>query len=71
MIALIDISMISIYLILSSGDLNVCTICLYMISVLRDMKERGRDLDQILHAYTTYVKPSFEDFCLPVSITKS
>ncbi|GBN30355.1 Uridine-cytidine kinase 2, partial [Araneus ventricosus] len=33
--------------------------------VLRDTKERGRDLDQILTQYTTYVKPAFEDFCLP------
>ncbi|GIY76131.1 uridine-cytidine kinase 2-B [Caerostris darwini] len=33
--------------------------------VLRDTKERGRDLDQILQQYTTYVKPAFEDFCLP------
>jgi len=36
------------------------------ISVLRDMKEFGRDLDQILRQYTTYVKPAFEEFCLPV-----
>ncbi|KFM67585.1 Uridine-cytidine kinase 2-B, partial [Stegodyphus mimosarum] len=33
--------------------------------VLRDTRERGRELDQILHQYTTYVKPAFEDFCLP------
>ncbi|KAG8190094.1 hypothetical protein JTE90_006032 [Oedothorax gibbosus] len=33
--------------------------------VLRDTRERGRDLDQILTQYTTYVKPAFEDFCLP------
>ncbi|GFU17278.1 uridine-cytidine kinase 2-B [Nephila pilipes] len=33
--------------------------------VLRDTRERGRDLDQILQQYTTYVKPAFEDFCLP------
>ncbi|XP_054712388.1 uridine-cytidine kinase 2-B-like [Uloborus diversus] len=33
--------------------------------VLRDTRERGRDLDQILHQYTTFVKPAFEDFCLP------
>ncbi|CAH1799849.1 unnamed protein product [Owenia fusiformis] len=33
--------------------------------VLRDMKERDRDLEVILHQYTTYVKPAFEDFCLP------
>ncbi|XP_013862022.1 uridine-cytidine kinase 1 [Austrofundulus limnaeus] len=32
--------------------------------VLRDMS-RGRDLDQILNQYTTFVKPAFEEFCLP------
>jgi len=33
--------------------------------VLRDIKERERDLEQILHQYTTLVKPAFEEFCLP------
>ncbi|MEE6505443.1 hypothetical protein FKM82_005526, partial [Ascaphus truei] len=33
-------------------------------AVLRDMK-RGRDLEQILTQYTTFVKPAFEEFCLP------
>ncbi len=28
---------------------------------------RGRDLEQILTQYTTFVKPAFEEFCLPVS----
>ncbi|KAJ4926137.1 hypothetical protein JOQ06_008320 [Pogonophryne albipinna] len=32
--------------------------------VLRDMT-RGRDLEQILTQYTTFVKPAFEEFCLP------
>lgn len=27
---------------------------------------RGRDLEQILTQYTTFVKPAFEEFCLPV-----
>lgn len=36
--------------------------------VLRDMS-RGRDLEQILTQYTTFVKPAFEEFCLPVSAT--
>lgn len=36
--------------------------------VLRDMS-RGRDLEQILTQYTTFVKPAFEEFCLPVSGT--
>ncbi|ELT93012.1 hypothetical protein CAPTEDRAFT_150844 [Capitella teleta] len=33
--------------------------------VLRYVKDLGRDLDQILHQYLNYVKPAFEDFCLP------
>ncbi|GAB6026109.1 Uridine-cytidine kinase 2-A [Chamberlinius hualienensis] len=33
--------------------------------VLRDIRERGRDLEQILFQYTTFVKPAFEEFCLP------
>ncbi|XP_071981693.1 uridine-cytidine kinase 1 [Engystomops pustulosus] len=32
--------------------------------VLRDMK-RGRELEQILTQYTTFVKPAFEEFSLP------
>ncbi|XP_036276362.1 uridine-cytidine kinase 1 [Pipistrellus kuhlii] len=32
--------------------------------VLRDVN-RGRDLEQILTQYTTFVKPAFEEFCLP------
>merc|ERR1719476_971521 len=26
---------------------------------------RGRDLEHVLHQYTTLVKPAFEEFCLP------
>lgn len=37
------------------------------ISVLRDISERGRDLEQVLSQYITFVKPAFEEFCLPVS----
>ncbi|KAK2719913.1 uridine-cytidine kinase 2-like isoform X2 [Artemia franciscana] len=33
--------------------------------VLRDITERGRDLNKVLHQYTTLVKPAFEEFCLP------
>ncbi|XP_020906647.1 uridine-cytidine kinase 2 [Exaiptasia diaphana] len=33
--------------------------------VLRDTQERGRELDTVLATYTNYVKPAFEDFCLP------
>ncbi|PIO39454.1 hypothetical protein AB205_0033980, partial [Aquarana catesbeiana] len=36
--------------------------------VLRDMK-RGRDLEQILTQYTTFVKPAFEEFSLPVMVS--
>lgn len=35
------------------------------MAVLRDV-QRGRDLEQILTQYTTFVKPAFEEFCLPV-----
>ena len=41
--------------------------CSFVTLVLRDVNERGRDLDQILYQYTTFVKPAFEEFCLPVS----
>ena len=37
--------------------------------VLRDIEDRGRDLEQVLHQYTTLVKPAFEEFCLPVSFS--
>ncbi|XP_044016809.1 uridine-cytidine kinase-like isoform X1 [Aphidius gifuensis] len=33
--------------------------------VPRDIKERGRDLDYVLNQYMNYVKPAFEEFCLP------
>ncbi|KAM5145149.1 uridine-cytidine kinase 2 isoform 1-T1 [Callospermophilus lateralis] len=36
--------------------------------VLRDISERGRDLEQILSQYITFVKPAFEEFCLPVRV---
>lgn len=35
--------------------------------VPRDINERGRDLDQVLHQYMNFVKPAFEEFCSPVS----
>lgn len=38
-------------------------------SVLRDIEERGRDLENVLFQYTNLVKPAFEEFCLPVSNT--
>ena len=33
--------------------------------VPRDIKERGRDLDQVLNQYMLFVKPAFEEFCSP------
>ncbi|MGH0181056.1 UNVERIFIED_CONTAM: hypothetical protein FKN15_005600 [Acipenser sinensis] len=33
--------------------------------VLRDISERARDLEQVLTQYITFVKPAFEEFCLP------
>lgn len=35
-------------------------------AVVRDITERGRDLEQILAQYMTFVKPAFEEFCSPV-----
>lgn len=42
--------------------------CGCVISVLRDISERGRELEQVLNQYITFVKPAFEEFCLPVRI---
>ena len=36
-----------------------------VIIVLRDTKERGRDLTTVLDQYLKLVKPSYEEFCLP------
>ncbi|KAH9526999.1 UMP-CMP kinase, variant 2 [Dermatophagoides farinae] len=33
--------------------------------VIRDVKERNRDLSLVLAQYLNFVKPSFEEFCLP------
>jgi len=33
--------------------------------VMRDINERGRTLQGVLHQYETFVKPSFEDYILP------
>ncbi|GAA6070558.1 uridine-cytidine kinase 2-B, partial [Tachysurus ichikawai] len=32
---------------------------------LRDISERERELEQVLAQYITFVKPAFEEFCLP------
>lgn len=36
--------------------------------VLRDIQERGRNLEHVLSQYMNVVKPSFEDFILPVCV---
>lgn len=33
--------------------------------VLKDTEELGRTLDQVLLQYTSFVKPAFEEFCIP------
>jgi len=33
--------------------------------VIRDTRDRGRTLDNVLNQYTKLVKPAFEEFCLP------
>ena len=38
----------------------------FRVLVLRDIEDRGRDLETILTQYTSLVKPAFEEFCLPV-----
>ena len=31
----------------------------------RSSADRGRDLELVIHQYIKYVKPAFEEFCLP------
>lgn len=33
--------------------------------VIRDVKDRGRDLELVINQYIKYVKPAFETFCQP------
>jgi len=33
--------------------------------VMRDIEERGMNLEHVLHQYTELVKPAFEEFCIP------
>lgn len=33
--------------------------------VVRDVQERGRSLEVVLNQYDQFVKPAFEEFCLP------
>ena len=37
-----------------------------ILAVLRDIEQRGRNLEHVLLQYTSLVKPAFEEFCLPV-----
>ena len=54
-------------------DFQSCTYCrqveritgFFSSKVLRDIEERGRDLENVLFQYTNLVKPAFEEFCLP------
>lgn len=52
---------------LSLSYINIITyhIMLLTFAVPRDIKERGRDLDYVLNQYMNFVKPAFEEFCLP------
>lgn len=49
----------------SKPPLLRCLINSPQFAVLRDVQERGRDLEFVLGQYTNFVKPAFEDFCLP------
>jgi len=33
--------------------------------VIKDTDELGRDMDQVLHHYINFVKPAYEEFCMP------
>jgi len=33
--------------------------------MVRDIKERGRDIASVIHQYTLFVKPAFDEFCNP------
>ncbi|VDP36977.1 unnamed protein product [Schistosoma margrebowiei] len=43
----------------SDADTRLCR------KVLRDVSMKGRCLDSVLDSYFKYVKPAFEEFCLP------
>lgn len=54
-----------------SAEVSPNTLCVcarLCVTVLRDISERGRELEQVLSQYITFVKPAFEEFCLPVSV---
>ena len=62
----VEITMVLIYNVL--GMLFAKVLIFAFFIVLRDIEERGRDLENVLFQYTNLVKPAFEEFCLPVSI---
>jgi len=33
--------------------------------IMRDIKERGRDIESVLHQYNRFVKPSYDEFIKP------
>lgn len=37
---------------------------------MRDVNVRHRPLDFVLNVYKKFVKPSFEEFCFPVSVVQ-
>ncbi|TPP62602.1 Uridine cytidine kinase 2 [Fasciola gigantica] len=45
------------------GKFNARDLCI--LTVLSDVSEKGRSLDLVLDNYFKYVKPAFEEFCLP------
>lgn len=48
---------------------NICLSILYVMSmsslVKRDISDRGRTVDDVLHQYLTTVKPAFDEFIAP------
>ncbi|MEQ2201800.1 hypothetical protein XENOCAPTIV_018318, partial [Xenoophorus captivus] len=58
---------IPVYDFVSHSRPRPCNVVAYplCVSVLRDISERGRDLESVLAQYINFVKPAFEEFCLP------
>jgi hypothetical protein len=65
LISMIWFTEVTVYII---GVTSVNNFFFFFFLVPRDIKERGRDLDQVLNQYMYFVKPAFEEFCSPVSI---
>ena len=54
-------------ILLHTHHVKLCVMATFICTVLRDTQERGRDLEQVLATYANFIKPAFEEFCLPVS----